>query len=82
MTADPLQQDLDKYKELLPTLTQSEGKYALIFKGNLLGIFESYSDALTAGYKEAGLQPFLVKRIATTEFVAYFTRQIDLPCHT
>lgn len=79
---DPLDQDLAKYKELLPTLTANEGKYALFYKADLKGIFESYSDALAAGYQAAGLEPFLVKRIAATEFVAYFTRDIDLPCRT
>jgi hypothetical protein len=79
---DPLEQDLAKYKELLPTLTASEGKYALIYQSDLKGIFDSYSDALTEGYKAAGLAPFLIKRIAATEFVAYFTRDIDLPCRT
>jgi len=79
---DPLEQDLAKYQEILPTLSASEGKYAVIFKGELKGIFETYADALGCGYKEAGLQPFLVKRIATTELVAYFTRDIDSSCHT
>ena len=77
---DPLEQELAAYKKLLPSLTASEGKYALIYRGDLLGIFDAYSDALAAGYKEAGLAPFLVKKIASTEFVAYFTRDIESAC--
>lgn len=78
--ADPLKPDLERYKELLPSLTASEGKFALIFERDLKGIFETYADALAAGYKVAGLKPFLVKRIATTEVVSYFTRDIDGAC--
>jgi hypothetical protein len=80
--SDPLERDLETYKALLPTLTGSEGKYALIFEGNLKGVFESYSDALNAGYGVAALKPFLIKQIAATEFVAYFTRDVDAVCHT
>jgi hypothetical protein len=75
---DPLERDLAAYKDLLPTLTASEGKFALLYKGELKGIFDSYADALDAGYKMAGLDPFLVKQIATTEYVAYFTRDIEI----
>ena len=79
--ADPLEKDLIKYKELLPTLTGSEGKFAVIFQGELAGIFQSYEDALQAGYKAAGTEPFLVKKIAATEFISYFTRDVGNECH-
>ncbi len=77
--ADLLERDLAKYRELLPTLTANEGKFALIYKGELKSVFNSYSDALAAGYDLAGLEPFLVKQIAATEYVAYFTRDIACP---
>jgi hypothetical protein len=82
---DPSEQEanLKKYQELLPSLSGSEGKYALIYKAELIGTFDSYADALAAGYKAAGLNPFLVQRIAAAEFVAYFTRDIgSAVCHT
>jgi hypothetical protein len=79
---DPLERDLEKYKQLLPTLSASEGKFALIVNAELKGIFDTYSDALAAGYKEAGLSPFLIQRIATTESVSYFTREIGADCPT
>ena len=78
--ADPLDQDLAKYKELLPTLTASEGKFALIYKADLKGIFQSYEDALQQGYTLAGLDSFLVKKIAATETIAYFTRDLGPEC--
>lgn len=77
-----LERDLAKYRELLPTLTANEGKFALFYKGELKGVFDSYSDALSAGYDLAGLEPFLVKQVATTEYVAYFTRDITTACPT
>ncbi len=79
--SDALEFDLERYKALLPSLAGSEGKFALVFEGELKGVFESYADALNAGYKAAGLKPFLVKQIAATEFVAYFTRDVDAVCH-
>ena len=73
---EPLERDLNKYNELLPSLAANEGKFALIVRADLKGVFDSYNDALVAGYKEAGLEPFLVKRIATTEVISYFTRDL------
>jgi len=78
--ADALRQELETYKKILPTLSDKEGQFALIFGEELVGVYESYADALKAGYDRAGLRPFLVKRISTTEVVAYFTRGIDGAC--
>jgi hypothetical protein len=77
-----LERELAKYRELLPTLATSEGKFALIYKGELKGVYDSYPDALSAGYELAGLDTFLVKQIAATEYVSYFTRDIVAACHT
>ncbi len=77
-----LDRDLAKFRELLPTLKASEGKFALVYNGELKGVFETYSDALDAGYKLAKLEPFLVRRISSAEYVAYFTRDIEAACHT
>jgi hypothetical protein len=78
--AEALERELRKFRELLPTLLPEEGKFAVIVGDELLGVFESYADALQAGYQAARLNPFLVKRIATTEAVSYFTR--DVACLT
>ena len=43
---------------------------------DVLGIYDSYQDALTAGYEKVGLDPFLVKRISAIESVAYFSREL------
>jgi hypothetical protein len=75
--AEPLQKELETYKRNLPALLRDEGKFALIFGDDILGIFGTYEDALNAGYEKAKLAPFLVKKISGAETIAYFTRDIS-----
>lgn len=75
-----LEIELATYKALYAELAPQEGKYALIAGKELLGVFESHSDALTAGYKARGIRPFLVKRISTVEPVANYSRALRQPC--
>ena len=75
-----LEIELETFKNLFPSLTGDEGKFALISGKNLLGVFESHSDALTVGYQQCGLKPFLVKRISTVEAVANYSRAIRQSC--
>lgn len=77
----PLSEELQTYDRLLPTLMSDEGKFAVIARGQLLGVFASYEDALREGYKAQKLEPFLVKKIAATENIYYFTRDVDGSCH-
>ena len=77
-----LEQELATYQRLLPTLIGDEGKFALIGGEDLLGTFDTYPDALKAGYAARGLEPFLVKKIATVESVCYFSRDVRPACHT
>ena len=72
-----LKQELAAYQRLLPVLMKDEGKYAVVFGDELVGIYEAYSDALDAGYRKAGLEAFLVKKILGTETVSYFSRDVD-----
>lgn len=75
-----LEAEMATYKRLLPTLLSEQGKFALIFDGNLIGTFTSYEDALKVGYERCGIKPFLVKRISVEEQISYFTRDIGRPC--
>lgn len=70
----------EAYKKLLPTLLTEQGKYAVICEDSLIGIFESYEDALKLGYHECGIKPFLVKKILAEESISYFTRDINYSC--
>lgn len=76
-----LEKELETYQRLLHgELAAEEGRFALIASDALLGVFDSYNDALTAGYKERKLEPFLVKKVAATEIVAYFSRDLVTQC--
>jgi hypothetical protein len=69
-----LEKELDTYKRKLPELTADEGKFALIHGDEVIGLFGTYEDALTAGYQKYGLEPFLVKQIQAIEQLQYITR--------
>lgn len=76
-----LELELETYGKLLHAeLAGETGRFALIAKDKLLGVFDSYNDALTDGYKQCGLDPFLVKKVAAVETVAYFSRDFGAPC--
>lgn len=81
-SAPSLERELATFQRLLPTLAAEEGRFALIAGDDLLGIFDTYTDALSEGYRMRGLEPFLVKRIATVEVISYFTRDLRPSCRT
>jgi hypothetical protein len=72
-----LEHELQVYQSNLIDLLQNEGKYILIRGEDIQGPWDSYEDALTAGYDKYGLVPFLVKKILRAEPIQYFSR--DLP---
>jgi len=65
----------EREKERL--LSASEGKYVVIRGDTIAGVWDTYEDALRAGYRQFGLEPFLVKQIRRIEQVYYFTRDIS-----
>jgi hypothetical protein len=71
-----LEKELATYQAKLPELKQHEGKFVLIQDDKVIDLFASYDDALKQGYKQFGLQPFLVKQIHAVEPVFCFTRPI------
>jgi hypothetical protein len=72
-----LERELATYKDKLPELVQHEGKYVLIHGDRVVDTFVSYQDALRQGYREFGLEPFMVKQILSTERIHYITRTIE-----
>ena len=76
-----LEQEMQTYERELPHLLPQEGKFALVHGSDVAGVYDTYDDALKAGYEKYGLGPFLVKRIQAVEQVQYFTRPI-VPCRT
>jgi hypothetical protein len=72
-----LQTEVETYKGKFSELAGQEGKYALIHGSDLLGVFDTYNDALRAGYEKVGLEKFLVKQISAIESISFFSRDIS-----
>lgn len=75
-----LEKELQTYAEHLSELLASAGKYVLIKGSNVEGTFDTYGDALQAGYTKFQLDEFLVKQIAPSEKVMSFTRDYAFEC--
>ncbi len=75
-----LDKEIQTYNEKLPELLQHVGKFVLIQGTKVEGFFDTYSDALTAGYRLNENGEFLVKRIAPAEQVSFFTRDLVIEC--
>jgi hypothetical protein len=71
-----LETELATYKDKLPGLKAHEGKFVLIRGEEIIDFFSTYEDAIKAGYQKFKLEPFLVKRVLSTEPVFYITRSI------
>jgi hypothetical protein len=64
------------YQAHLIDLLSYEGKYILIKGEDIVGPWETYEEALQAGYDRFGLVPFLVKKIQRVEPIQYFSREL------
>ena len=72
-----LKTELETYeREKAKLVAESEGKYALIHGNEVAGVWDTYLDALKAGYEKYSLNPFLVKQIESVDRVYFFTRDI------
>jgi hypothetical protein len=70
-----LDREIATYARELPSLQMHSGKFVLIKADEVAGIFDSYRDALKAGYERFKLEPFLVKQIAIVETALQFSRE-------
>ena len=74
-----LKKELETYDKRRPELIgDSEGKFVLIHGEDVVGTWDTYEDALKAGYQQFGLAPFLVKQISGVEAVQFLTRDVPL----
>ena len=63
-----LDEEVQTYETRKPELLgNSEGKFVLIKGGEVAGIYESETDAITDGYNRFGNVPFLVRQILRVE---------------
>jgi len=72
LTAEFLAKEYETYKAKLPELAPHEGKFVLIQAANVVGLFATFEEALTAGYQQFGVDlPFFVKQISLVEMPVY-----------
>lgn len=55
-------------------MAHGEGKWVLVHDGQIAGLWDTYEDALQAGYDRCGLKPFLVKEVQSIERVHRINR--------
>ena len=79
-TMAALDREVKTYNAKLPELLGSLGKFVLIKGDEIVGIYDTYGDALKIGYERFKLEPFMVKQIAPAEQVQCFTRELDPAC--
>jgi hypothetical protein len=73
LTTIQLQQELGCFEQhRLELLAQAPGKYALIKGAEIAGTFDSENEAVGAGYRRYGNEPFLVKHIVEAELPLTF----------
>jgi len=76
-----LETELATYHRELQNLLDKSGKYALVHGDTVVGILDTYGDAVQEGYRLFGLdKPFLVKQIRAVEVAYYITRGVPVVC--
>jgi hypothetical protein len=71
-----LEKELETFKNKLPELKDSEGKFALVHGDEFVDVYTSYEDAIKEGYAKFKLEPFLVKQIHAIEQVQFISRLV------
>ena len=71
-----LAREMETYRARFAELQANEGKFVLIHRDEVGGIYETYGDAIKVGYEKFKLEPFLVKKIASTEVAQFITRLV------
>jgi len=75
-----LEKELQTYKNKLSELKENnEGKFVLIHGDDVMGVYDSYEDAVKIGYERFKLETFLVKKIEAIEQAQFVSRFVN-PC--
>ena len=70
----PLEKELTYFeRHRSELLGRAKGKFALIKDETLVDTFDSQFDAIRAGYRKFGNEPFLVKQIVAVDVPLNFT---------
>jgi hypothetical protein len=74
-----LQTEIDFFeRQRLELFSQAPGKYALVKGAALLGIFDTELEAVRAGYRLVGNEPFLLKHIVEADVPLVFSPSFNL----
>ena len=73
---DELADEVATYNANLPQWAEHEGQYVLIHGTEVVGFFDAYEKALSAGYERFGLAPFLVKRVLRQQQAHFVSRMV------
>ena len=76
-----LEREWEVYQRELPSLLANSGKYVLIKGDSVVELFDTYDDAIKSGYRQFGLDEFMVKQINAAEPVQFFSRDTSMACH-
>ena len=75
-----LEKEMKTYEEKKDQLLANAGKFVLIFDSNVVGIWDTYEDALKAAYQKYGVdKTFLVKKIEGVERIQFCSRNVSCP---
>lgn len=70
----PLERELEYFEQHRSELLgRAQGKFALVKDQTLVDTFDNQFDAIRAGYRKFGNEPFLVKQIVAVDVPLNFT---------
>jgi hypothetical protein len=72
------EREIETYNLHLMDLLVNEGKYVLVKGDQIEGPFDTYEQAIAAGYSRFGPVSFLMKKIFSVEPIEYFSRDLPL----
>lgn len=77
MEKNILKKELETYEDSKASLLKSSrGKFVLIKEDKIIGIYDTYNDAIKIGIDKFGNKPYLVKRILEVEPTENFTSSL------
>lgn len=72
-----LEKEMKTYMENRDNLlVDHDGQFVLIHEDDIMGTFDTESDAISEGYRELGNVPFLVKKITDVEKPLHYTSNL------
>jgi hypothetical protein len=77
-----LDREIATYERELPRLADRFGKYALVYQDEPVTVWDTFADALQAGYGRFGLRPFLVQRIGDPGTPDHVTGGVKYVCRS